>query len=185
MRIPPVLLRPCMAFAGWLLLAAAVAADVPPPELLQKLDDYPHARLLDSERLDVQDHEIGLGPIQKFRGVWRFENSERLSGTLASYTWQIVDGFTAIEVLEELLQKVESRQNAELLFGCDGRACGHPAQWANRVFGERVLYGRQDRQRYRVYRLEGEESEYRMIIYSAERTSDRQYLHVGLLEVGR
>lgn len=145
--------------------------------LLQALDNYPHASRIETSVTNVIDHEVGLGALQKIAGAWRFKNSERLSGELTRYTWQIVDGFTSIEVMEELVARVEET-GAELFFSCDGRACGHGSQWANRVFRQRVLYGREDLQRYRVYGF-GENT--RLLIYASARTSDRQYLHAELL----
>ena len=155
-----------------------------PANVLRELDQYPHSRQIDHVEKQVVDHEIGLGAIQKYRGDWNFDESERLSGQLTSYTWQIVDGFTSIEVMQDLLDLVAENPDSSLLYKCEGRACGHPAQWANRVFGQRVLYGRQDWQRYQVFKLEGE-SDYRLVVYAAARTSDRQYLHVALLRVER
>lgn len=153
-----------------------------PELLLEQLNDYPHAILVESDTSEVIDHEVGLGSIKKVRGVWQFRDSERLTGTLLAYTWQIVDGFTSQEVMEELVEKLQEKEGTQLLFSCEGRACGHGAQWANRVFGQRVLYGRQDLQRYRVYALQ-ENGGYRLVLYSAARTADRQYLHVELLRV--
>lgn len=153
-----------------------------PERLLQRLNDYPHALQVDSSRATVIDHEVGLGSIKKVRGVWQFKDSERLSGLLWRYTWQIVDGFTSAEVMEELLAALQELEGTELLFSCDGRACGQGAQWANRVFRQRVLYGREDLQRYRVYSLQVNGG-YRLAIYSAARTSERQYLHVDLLHI--
>jgi hypothetical protein len=144
------------------------------------LDEYPHAVQKSFSQEEVIDHEIGLGAIQKVRGEWQFKHSERLSGTLQSYTWQIVNGFSAAEVLDELLNEVKQIEGATELFACDGRACGRGVEWANRVFNERILYGREDLQRYRVFALPGE-PESRLLAYSAERTSDRQYLHVEVL----
>ena len=115
--------------------------------------------------------------MQKIRGSWRFKTSERQSGTLIRYTWQIVDGFTSNEVLEEIEM---SLSDARLLFSCDGRSCGQGVQWANRVFRERVLYGRDDLQRYRVFDPQGD-GRYRLLLFSSARTSDRQYLHAELL----
>jgi hypothetical protein len=158
------------------------AQELDPIALLQQLDNYPHARQIDHFEEAVIDHEIGLGAIQKFRGEWHFKHSVRLSGTLTSYTWQITDGFTADEVMDELLELVANREAAELLFACKGRACGPSVQWANWVFGERVLYGREEMQRYRVYALQ-ESQNYRLLAYSAARTTDRQYLRVELLQI--
>lgn len=160
----------------------AMAADSP-RELLQRLDDYPHAEQVSFSENTVVDYEIGLGTIKKVRGVWQFKESERASGLLTRYTWQIVDGFTSAEVMDELVAMAEAQQGAKLLFQCQGRACGSGAQWANRIFRQRVLYGREDLQRYRVYALDGD-PRYRLAIYSSARTPDRQYLHAELLQVG-
>ena len=73
-------------------------------------------------------------------------------------------------------------KGGQLLFSCEGRSCGQGVQWANRVFGERVLYGRDDLQRYRVY-APAEGDEYRLVLFSSARTADRQYLHAELLEI--
>jgi len=176
----------------WLVvLAAMLSLAVPfslkagtdtPEQLLQQLNDYPHAQEVAAAELEVLDHEIGLGAMQKSRGAWQFKTSERLSGHLSRHTWQIVDGFTSIEVMEELIAELEAAEGSRLLFTCDGRACGSSVQWANRVFGQRVLYGRADLQYYRVYALEAGTG-YRLAIYSAARTADRQYLHVDLLRL--
>jgi hypothetical protein len=160
-------------------IGEAPAAD-DPLRLLQDLDEYPHAERVDFSDDQVIDHEVALGSINKFRGVWQFRDSERLSGRLVRYTWQIVDGFSSSEVMQELVDKVLQNDTAELLFACEGRACGKSAQWANRVFLQRILYGREDLQAYSVYRL-GEAGRDRMVLYSAARTADRQYLHVELL----
>jgi Domain of unknown function (DUF4892) len=167
-----------------LLLGSGPVMATGPEQLLQRLNEFPHAQQLVFSEQDVIDHEVGLGAINKVAGAWRFKHSERISGVLTAYTWQIVDGFTSLEVMEELVASVEATRNSELLFSCDARACGQGVQWANRVFHQRILYGREDMQRYRVYALQGEGGEeYRLIIYSASRTADRQYLHAELLQI--
>jgi hypothetical protein len=165
-----------LLFVGRVSTASSPGAEV----LLQELNTYPHAQQISYSKEEVIDHEIGLGAIQKVRGEWRFKKSERLSGTLVSYTWQIVDRFTSAQVMEKLLNSVAKDEDARLLFTCEGRACGQGVQWANRVFRERVLYGREDLQRYAVYALQNG-ANYRLVIYSAARSEDRQYLRVDLL----
>lgn len=171
----------CSLVVALLVGSAAVLAENP-AQLLLQLNDYPHARQVAFSEGEVIDHEVGLGAMQKVRGVWRFKDSERLSGLLLRYTWQIVDGFTSQEVMSELVEVVQAGEGTELLFTCQGRACGHGAQWANRVFRQRVLYGRGELQQYRVYALQAD-ARYRLVIYSAARTPERQYLHVDLLRI--
>ena len=91
-------------------------------------------------------------------------------------------GFSAAELMAQLLDSVADIDGAGELFACEGRACGRAVQWANRVFKQRVLFGREDLQRYRVYSVEGT-PQARLLAYSAERTADRQYLHVEWLVI--
>ena len=160
----------------WLFTASLLRAETP-QVLLEALDAYPHAVRVSYSQVEVVDHEIGLGAMQKIRGTWRFKTSERQSGSLVRYTWQIVDGFTSNEVMEEIETKLEG---ASVLFACDGRSCGQGVQWANRVFRERVLYGRDELQRYRVFDPLGD-GRHRLLLFSSARTADRQYLHPELL----
>lgn len=163
------------------LSSVSVSADETGVEvLLQEVDASPHTTQIEFSESEVFNHEVGLGAIQKLRGEWTFKDSERLSGTLRRYTWLMEDGFSSAEILEQLVDSVETLDSASELFACDGRACGRAVEWANQVFNERVLYGREQLQRYRVFALQGD-SEARLLVYSAERTTSRQYLHVEWL----
>lgn len=163
-----------------LLVAASPVRAAEPANLLQEIDTFAHTEQINIDTKQVIDHEVGLGPIRKVRGIWSFKDSERQSGELKRVTWQVVDGFTSREVLEEMEQGLDQET---LLYSCEGRRCGDGAQWANRVFGERLLYGRDDLQRYRVYGTTSEQGGYRLILFSSTRTHDRQYLHAELLTI--
>lgn len=163
-------------------LGSVAAQDRTPLQLLEELDEFPHALQIEYSETDVLDYEVGLDAIQKFSGDWRFEASERFSGVLTRYTWLLKDGFTSIELMNKLLEQVDSLKAKTLLFSCDARACGKSVQWANKVFEKRVLYGRADMQRYRVFRI-GETPQYLLLIYASARMTDRQYLHTEVLEI--
>lgn len=158
-----------------------------PEDVLATLEQSLHLEEVERRQQTVADHVIGLGAMKKVRGVWSLKKSDRLNGSLTSVTWRVLDGFSAAEVLTDVQNAygVEAddaqEEGAELLFSCDGRACGHGAQWATRVFGQRLLYGRGDAQQYRAYSLGG--GAHRLVIYAAVRSSDRQYLHVELLKL--
>ncbi len=186
-------MRDVSAIARWtrillpaLLVGQAIsvwAQEYDPFALVEQLREYPHAVSIDARESEVVDHELGLGARQKIRGQWGFSHSVRLNGTLSRETWQIVDGFTATEVLRELEQQLAAAGSSELLYSCDGRACGNAAQWANRVFGQRVLYGTSGEQRYRVYAVDTAAGDFRLALYSGARTATRQYLHLDILRL--
>jgi Domain of unknown function (DUF4892) len=154
-----------------------------PGQLRLTLDTSPHSILIEEASAEVKDHEVGLGALRKIEGSWHYKRSERLSGQLDSSSWQIVDGFSSDEFLQKLVASITADESTKLLFACDGRACGSGSQWASRVFGQRVLYGREDLQRYRVFLVLQENLEYRVILYASARTADRQYLRFDTLEV--
>lgn len=177
-----VLLALFLASALHFACAPAVYAAGAAESLVAQLDESPHLQRIAFSSREVVDHPVGLGAIQKVGGDWRFEYSERLGGTLLSYTWQVGDGHSAAEVMAQLQESVLQSEGATVAFSCDGRACGRAVEWANTVFNQRVLFGRGDKQQYRVFAFEGGQDA-RLIAYGAERTADRQYLHVELLLV--
>lgn len=125
------------------------------------------------------DYLLGLGALQKVRGLWRHKHSESISGELRRVTWQVDPGYTAAEGFAWLSGEVPD--SATLLFECAGRECGSSAQWASRVFEERLLYGHDDRQLYAVWRYEDEDGTWSIVLYASDRANRRHYLHLDLL----
>lgn len=134
-----------------------------------------HAVLIRQVDNYVSDREIGLDALQKRLGHWGFEDSTRVSGHLLEATYQIVDGYSAAEMLQQHTEAFKDAQGVATLFQCDGRDCGRSVQWANRVFDQRLLYGQDNDQRYWVGEsTAGDRKIY--VAYSAYRTEGRQYL---------
>jgi hypothetical protein len=133
---------------------------------------------------DVRAHLVGLGRINKFRGAWNPEEVLRVSGTLRSLTVRAEAGASSQSLFEGVQEALESMDNASVLFSCEARACGPSVQWANLVFEQRILYGTENSQRYRVYSVGDEEGATLVLLYASARTSDRQYLHIELIERG-
>lgn len=175
MRLPGLLI--ILSLVALRATATAPGAD----DVLATIDRSPHTEQVANSNAQVVDHEVGLGAIRKVRGVWEFKRSARYSGRLARYTWQVKDGFESAEVLQGLAEKLLALEGARQLFECTGRACGHANQWANRVFGQRLLYGKSDEQHYRVIAVDGGAEEALVLLYSSARTADRQYLHADYL----
>ncbi|MEO0437261.1 MAG: DUF4892 domain-containing protein [Pseudomonadota bacterium] len=187
------------------VLPQSATADVS-PDTLALLDAFGQRSYLNAKReadaRAVVGYTVPLGAIQKIRGQWAPRKSERLSGTLHRYTWQVANGFSSGEVINDLVDELSSDVRFELIFTCEARACGSSVQWANRVFEERLLYGREVSQRYFVYKVveatdsvsaqEDEsvlarpersgESVGRLLLYASARSTNRQYLHGEFLQ---
>ncbi len=155
-----------------ILFAPLASSDTP-------LQVFVHAEVFDSSDSDQIDYELGLGALQKIGGRWRFKHSERISGSLQRSTWQLMEGYTAEEAFEWYYEQLN--QSAQLLFECAGRSCGRSAQWAHRVFQQRVLYGHDDRQRYAVWRSEIDGERITWVLYAVDRANRRHFVHLDRL----
>lgn len=154
----------------WSLSGLAQAPDLQP---------WSHAKEFSHSSVGETDYLLGLGALQKIGGRWRHKHSEALRGELSRTTWQLDDGFTAGEAFDWYQQQLAV--DAELLFECHGRSCGSSAQWANRVFGERVLYGHDERQRYGVWRLQRDDANWFVVLYAVDRANRRHFLRLDML----
>lgn len=173
----------CLATGFALMAGAGVAhSQEDPLTLFEWIDRSPYAERMDRRDEPVRAHLIGLGRIKKVRGDWSPEKVERVNGRLVSSTWQITDGESSADMFDEAVAGIEARDDARALFACSARACGASVQWANMVFGQRILYGTEESQHYSVYALGAEgESTHRVAVYAAARTSKRQYLHTEIV----
>jgi hypothetical protein len=116
--------------------------------------------------------------MKKIRGVWRLESSEVVSGSRRRLTWQ-VEGEPVLDLFNSLAATIG--ESSTLQWQCDGRACGNGAEWANKVYQERLLYGRDEFMAYRAFQLPGGTW---LTLFSAARTADRQYLHIDIIQPG-
>lgn len=123
----------------------------------------------------VKAFPIPLGAMKKIRGSWRLESYHSVTGTLHRYTWQI-DGLPVSDLFDEIHTTIEAAGLRQRWL-CAGRACGNGAEWASRVYQERLLYGRDEAMRYVGF--EAANGSW-LTVFSAARTANRQYLHIDI-----
>lgn len=167
-----------MAVFSLLLLSAMARAD--PIAGAPWLEAYPHSHLYSSEDAATAEYLLGLGAFQKIGGRWRHKYSEHIKGELSRYTWQVDDGFSSEEAFTWFLEQLP--EAGSLLYECSGRSCGSSAQWADRVFGERVLYGHDERQRYAAFRLQRDGNLYTLVLYASDRANRRHFLRLDVVK---
>ena len=143
-----------------------------------QVNDHWSTQLRSHTSASVRGFHIPLGAMKKIRGVWRLESSEVVSGSRRRLTWQ-VEGEPVLELFSRLAATIG--ESSTLQWQCDGRACGNGAEWANKVYQERLLYGRDEFMGYRAFQLPGGTW---VTLFSAARTADRQYLHIDIIQPG-
>jgi hypothetical protein len=161
------------------LLLLLLLASLAPVAVAAEFKPWIHSSEYSHQESRTTDYLLGLGALQKIGGRWRHKHSEDLRGELQNTTWQIAEGFTAEEGFDWYRQQIPD--SAELLFECEGRSCGSSAQWANRVFSERVLYGHDERQHYAVWRWQEQDVSLTLVMYAVDRANRRHFLRMDLL----
>lgn len=166
-----------------LMASGAARADEHNPLAFLGIDAWPHASFLrGSDKADV-DYLLGLGPMQKIRGQWAPEQSLRIDGRLQRATWMVRSGYQSVEGMawiEEAI-RAQSVYEVEEMFRCQRLKCGSSAEWANRIFNERVLYGPDRNQVYVALKLHNAQTSHYVILYAIQRSNMRQYLHADVM----
>jgi hypothetical protein len=159
-----------------ILLAALAAAE--PISWFPELKPFQFSDEFSVDTPVAADYLLGLGALQKIGGRWRHKKVEQVQGELARYTWKMREGYTAPEGLAWLLRQLPT---AQVLYQCEGRSCGSSAQWANRVFKQRELYGHDERQQYVVLRVVKERVTYTLVFYAVDRANRSHFVHLDVL----
>lgn len=138
-----------------------------------ELDFATGARLVAQGEVDAPYYILPVSSIRKVNGVIAAEHNLYLAGTLMTYTWEIVPGIGAERAHDLALSKLK-QIGAEVLFTCQGRACGSSNQWANQVFQQSRLYGLDKQQSYTALQ---QTSDY-YALYTTQRGNRKVYLHL-------
>ncbi len=154
-----------------------VEASEPAPfyRLLGDVNLAARAVPVSAEVVQAVEHSIPLGAMEKRSGRWAPADAVLLSGQRDAQMWQFSGGLVTDE-FDRLVNA--AAEISEARYCCVSRECGNAAQWANRVFRQRLLYGRDESQRYCAF--EAADGSW-MTVFSAARTADRQYLHLEIL----
>jgi len=126
------------------------------------------------------DHRLILGAIQRISGAMKPEAEVRLSGKISHWLWQIPEGHTSEEAFNVLQDQLATQTTT--LFECEGRSCGLSNDFANQVFEQSILYGRDSEQFYWVG-LSDDKQPAVWIVYSSARSAKRVYAYLERIDL--
>jgi len=168
-----------VAIAGSLITATPAKTDESPWSqtdfLMRYVDTHWSTQKYRTRVRRVNPFLIPLGAMKKRDGTWGPEVFKPMHGELERVTWSVT-GESVISLFSTIRSNLMTAHT--LRWECQGRSCGNAAEWASRVFDERLLYGRDEYMRYAAF--ESDTGEW-IILCSAARTADRQYLHIDRL----
>lgn len=141
------------------------------------VERFPQSYIVNYRQSKIPEYRLILGGLQKVDGVVRPERELRVAGDLTRITYRIPDGHTSSEPFKYLRGQLTAK-GAEVLFECQGRACGSSNYWANSIFRYSKLYGVDPTQHYLVAQL----GQSYFVIYTVIRGNKRVYAHLEVLE---
>jgi hypothetical protein len=141
------------------------------------IERFPRSWVVEYERDDeVRQRDFVMSRVDRIRRELRVDDQLRIDGTMESVTYQMPDGVSVAEVVQHYRDVL----GGDLLFRCDGRACGRSNDWANQIFGLAILYGPDVNQYYAA-----REWQDRLVgLYVIERGNRRVYAHLQFIEPG-
>ncbi len=145
------------------------------------IEPFSNSTLISSDTLSDHVYQVPLGILQRSSGRASPEKSLRVTGKLSKLLYEIPSGFSGDEIENYFIQQFD-RAGFDELFSCDGRACGSSNDWANDVFGNRVLYGPSQNQYLMVYADNSRHPVNYFVCYIITRGNGRLYGYLEILE---
>lgn len=165
--------------SAWLVsqscLAMAAPVDMPEP--------FPQSSLQSTTDIDSPGHLVLFSPVREVNSEIRSESMARLPVSGQGQLYEISKDSNR-QVARDYYVKLVQSQGASILFECTGIRCGRSNVWANQVFGQRELYGRDSTQDYFVAGTRDPDgSVWLTSVYTVTRGNLREYVWVERLKV--
>lgn len=157
------------------LLNGAWAAGFPEP--------FPQSQLETSTGIQSSGHLVLFSPVREVNDEIRSETMARLpvSGEGRMYR---LNRDTSREEARDYYQRLLQSRSASVLFECSGVNCGRSVIWANRIFGQAVLNGRDSQQDYMIAgSLDEDGTRWLTLVYTVTRGNLREYVWVEHLRL--
>lgn len=169
-----------LSIAALLVLSSAFASAAL-PETAPKA--FPQSTLEVTTPIESAGHLVLFSPVREVNNEIRSETLARLPVSGAGRLYQISRDASREEAREHYLTLLGER-GARVLFECSGISCGRSNVWANQVFDQSVLYGRDATQDYLVAGVVAEDgSRWLTSVYTVTRGNLREYVWVEHLQV--
>ncbi len=149
----------------------------------EKIEPFPLATLETERTIVSPSHRILLSAVREVNNEIRSASLVRLAVRGAGQRLQISPDSGRDEARDYYLKELAAR-NAVILFECTGRDCGRSNVWANQIFNEATLYGRDADQDYvaAAYR-DVDDAIHVVLVYTVTRGNQREYVWTEQLSV--
>ncbi|MBJ6137754.1 DUF4892 domain-containing protein [Marinobacter litoralis] len=148
-------------------------------------DAFPQSRLQLTKPIESSGHLVLFSPIREVRNEIRSKVLARLPVSGEGQLFELDRDASRHEARDHYLKRLQAR-GAQLLFECSGINCGRSNVWANQVFEQPKLLGRDTEQDYFVVAgLDEQGQQWLTLVYTVTRGNLREYVWVEHLNVAQ
>lgn len=153
-----------------LLFPMQVYAD----ERSKMMGAFPRAELIDQKQFSNTEYRLVLSGLKRKQAVTSGEVERLISGDVDRQFWQISTNHEVGQILEYFL---EQWTHAQVMYRCAGLDCGSSNFWANDIFNNAKLYGRDAQQAYVVAKVPGNPNRI-YVLYAVQRSKQKLYFNL-------
>lgn len=150
---------------------------------LESIAPFPLATLEKQVQISSPAHRILLSPVREVNDEIRSESMARVPVTGFGQLLRI-DSDSSRQKAREYYQQALQGLSGRVLFDCQGQECGRSNVWANQIFGQATLYGRDSEQDYLAALVTDGQTRQLVLVYTVTRGNLREYVWVEQLELG-
>ncbi|WP_166259803.1 DUF4892 domain-containing protein [Marinobacter salicampi] len=163
------------------LLALFMALWASPGVMAEDIPPYPKATVEKTVPIVSSGHRILLSAVREINDQIRSDSIVRLPVEGEGQLLQVEPDASRKQARQYYLDELAAR-NAIVLYRCEGRACGRSNVWANQIFNEARLYGRDTDQDYVAAAYQNMDGEVKVVlVYTVTRGNMREYVWVEQL----
>lgn len=171
-------LRSLLAVA--VLACGSVAAA---SELGEPLDAFAQSSLQSALDIRSSGHLVLMSPVREIRGEIRSDVMARLPVNGKGQLFEINRDASRKAAQEHYRRELQAR-GGQILFECSGVACGRSNVWANQIFEQPRLLGRDQDQDYFVGAVaDVDGNRWLTLVYTVTRGNQREYVWVEHLQI--
>jgi hypothetical protein len=137
------------------------------------LEGYAGARLQDEQNQRNVNYRLVLSELKRSQATTSGELELRVKGDLIRRVWTLPEHIPLAEVTRFYSDQLTS---AEVLYACDGLDCGSSHFWANEIFSNSRLVGRDQQQIYRVFKQKDKTGMTRVFVLYVVQRGTRQVM---------
>lgn len=166
-----------------LVMLAACFSVASASELTEPLEPFAQSSLQSTSDIRSSGHLVLFSPVREIRGEIRSDVMARLPVTGQGQLFEINRDANR-EAAQEHYRRALQARGGQILFECSGVACGRSNVWANQIFEQPRLLGRDQAQDYFVGAVaDVDGNRWLTLVYTVTRGNLREYVWIEHLKV--